>query len=487
MHVQLSPFSTFRARSRSALRMVGGGAAGTAAGGGGDLSGGGDSERNKQVAALRDLFNAPDADTALEEEDIETPNNEGARKQGLLLDLPLVRYSWCQLPGHQIAMSVWQPQYTLLFNRLLAEPGPHYYLHVLLPGGAESLGEPGYELEPGSKSSLMGTLCRVAIAQRNADSTLTLVVQGMGRGVVLRASQLLPYSRGDVQLLPDCEVLLASALAVERQTSKLAEPLTRAAKRLMVAAAASAELEAYLPYEAAKISVDAGGNLAPLNQLNASAALATLTAAPSAGEAALLELPTSPPASADELYQGSVAITLLDDAVEAAEECTSPLEADEQAGELAALEGLEIQTWVELDAMLRSMRKVAQQDVPIPSQILGLLPPAPDAGWPEGFELELVAARLTLDYKLKNEAYVELGRDGDVRELSYVPVDPAYPARKRAERLSWVIWAIVGNQKVGVNAFGGSPYQAVIEAEGTAARLRLVLLRLREICSELEA
>mgnify|MGYP004295367615 CR=1 FL=1 len=35
---------------------------------------------------------------------------------------------------------------------------------------------------------------------------------------------------------------------------------------------------------------------------------------------------------------------------------------------------------------------------------------------------------------------------------------------RRAERLSWVIWAVIGNQKVGVNAFGGSPYQALLEA-----------------------
>ena len=75
---------------------------------------------------------------------------------GLFRDMPLCRYSWCLLPGHQIAMSVWQPQYTLMFTALLAKPGPHYYLHVLLPGGAESLGVEGYELEPGSKSSLMG-------------------------------------------------------------------------------------------------------------------------------------------------------------------------------------------------------------------------------------------------------------------------------------------------------------------------------------------
>ena len=85
--------------------MVGGGAAGTAAGGGGDLSGGGDSERNKQVAALRNLFNAPDADAAPGEEVIgAVSDKEAARKRGLLLDLPLVRYSWCILPHHQIAM-----------------------------------------------------------------------------------------------------------------------------------------------------------------------------------------------------------------------------------------------------------------------------------------------------------------------------------------------------------------------------------------------
>ena len=98
------------------------------------------------------------------------------------------------------ARSVWQPQYTLLFSNLLAQPPPHYYLHVLLPGGAESLGEPGYELEPGTKASLVGTLTRIVFARRNEDATLTLVVQGLCRGAVLRPTQYLPYSRGDVQV-----------------------------------------------------------------------------------------------------------------------------------------------------------------------------------------------------------------------------------------------------------------------------------------------
>ena len=70
--------------------------------------------------------------------------------------------------------------------------------------------------------------------------------------------------------------------------------------------------------------------------------------------------------------------------------------------------------------------------------------------------------------------------------ISYVPADAAYPPRKRAERLSWVLWAVIGDQKVGVNAFGGSPYQALIEADGTAERLRLVRAKLREIKGRLE-
>ena len=161
-----------RPPARSAPLLMSG-AAGTAAGGGGDLSGGNDEERNAQLASLRNMmFAAP--------EEAEVPGasevDSAERVGGLLLDLPLVRYSWCILPHHQIAMSVWQPQYTLLFDKLLAQPPPHYYLHVLLPGGAESLGQPGYELEPGTKSSLVGTLTRVVFARRNVTPRLSLTL-----------------------------------------------------------------------------------------------------------------------------------------------------------------------------------------------------------------------------------------------------------------------------------------------------------------------
>mmetsp|Transcript_5982 Transcript_5982/g.19956 ORF Transcript_5982/g.19956 Transcript_5982/m.19956 type:complete len:143 (-) Transcript_5982:94-522(-) len=139
------------------------------------------------------------------------------------------------------------------------------------------------------------------------------------------------------------------------------------------------------------------------------------------------------------------------------------------------LEGLEERVWTELDGLLRDIEG-QRGPVPVPSQLLGLMPPAPEAGWPDSFRLGVSAARLSLEYRLRAKGE---------EELSYVPVDAAYPARRRAERLSWAIWAIIGNQTVGVNAYGGSPYQEVIEADGTAERLRLALARLVDIRREI--
>ena len=83
------------------------GAVGTAAGGGGDLFGGNDEVRNAQLAQLRNIFAAPDASSTEAERKEAAPGSpaeDTAKRLGLLLDLPLVRYSWCILPHHQIAM-----------------------------------------------------------------------------------------------------------------------------------------------------------------------------------------------------------------------------------------------------------------------------------------------------------------------------------------------------------------------------------------------
>ena len=475
-----------RPRVARAPRMMAGKGAGSAAGGGGDLAGGGDEERNAQLASLRKMFDTPSTDGAASTE------KEDARALGMFLDMPLCRFSWCILPAQQVTLNIWQPQYTLMFQSLLAEPGPHYYFHVLLPGGADSLGKEGYELRPGTKSSLVGTLMRVSFAQREQDSRLTLVVQGLARGVVLRPTQDLPYSRGDVLLLPDAEALrdAARAAAVRLRPLPSADALFSSTRRRMVAAAAVGDAEHHWPYEATQLAVD-GNGLSPLCAFNASAATSLGAAAAAAVDAALARTPM-PPADdgdgldADELL-GAKALTALDAAVDAVAE-----EGDDDGGEAAAetaaaLERLEQQVWVETDELLRILQRGAAaagvgRDVPVPSQLLGLLPPPPDGGWPEGFKLAAADERLRARYAA---AAAEEGPPGAMRATAYVPADAAYPARRRAERLSYAIWTIVGNQKVGVNAQGGSPLQAVLEVDETADRLRMVLRRLREVKGQL--
>ena len=169
--------STTRA-PRSALR--------SAPPGGADLYNGEDDERNAQVAALkRSFYGVPAA-----------PRAEASRSRvavrsrssfGLLEDVPLCRWSGALLPHSQLALNVWQPQYTHLFEELFATPEPWYYAHVRLPGGAANLNNPAYDFcAPDCSAPRAGTLMRVASFRREADNRLSVVVQGVARCIVER-------------------------------------------------------------------------------------------------------------------------------------------------------------------------------------------------------------------------------------------------------------------------------------------------------------
>ena len=150
---------------------------------GGDLSGGSDEARNAQLAALKKAFYASAATAArgVGEERLDPSNLPGAAadaaRLGMYLDVPLCRWSFVILPHHQAQLNVWQPQYTLMFESLLATPPPHYYVHLLLPGGTDSLSDPDYDLVDGTQAPRAGTLMRIVFARREEDARLTLVVQ----------------------------------------------------------------------------------------------------------------------------------------------------------------------------------------------------------------------------------------------------------------------------------------------------------------------
>ena len=92
--------------------------------------------------------------------------------------------------------------------------------------------------------------------------------------------------------------------------------------------------------------------------------------------------------------------------------------------------------------------------MPVPSQLLGLLPDPPTGGWPADFLLGGIASRLRMEAQATETAGVGRDKPAELREMVYVAADPAYPPRKRAERLSWLIWSVIGMRMHGAPTRG---------------------------------
>ena len=196
--------------------------------------------RNRQAAWPLYLTSpTPPADTTL-------------RRYGRYRRRPLARWGTVFLPHQQEALNIYEPQWVLLFEALLATPPPWLYAAAFLPGGSANLDNPAFALP--ERGERIGTLLLVVDAVRQPDSKLTLAVQAIGRCHVERVTQTLPYGRADVQLFPDAEqLLLASGVAGDAVVLP-AESLAarrRHERRRTLAAAACGD-DAWRAYEHAK-------------------------------------------------------------------------------------------------------------------------------------------------------------------------------------------------------------------------------------------
>jgi Lon protease-like protein len=81
----------------------------------------------------------------------------------------------------QEVLHVHVPHYTHMFEQILAGPKPWQFGHVYLPGGSRNLGSPEYELAPGSKAPLTGTLMEVLSYLWMKDGRLLVLAVGVCR------------------------------------------------------------------------------------------------------------------------------------------------------------------------------------------------------------------------------------------------------------------------------------------------------------------
>ena len=269
------------------------------------------------LAAIKRLFYDVDGNAR--------PPDEASLEPGwrsLCRDMPLCRWPWEILPQHQRVVVVHEPQYILMFEKVLAGPAPHEYVHLLLPGGTDELGSDEFALRPGSKGAMAGTLVRIVASLRDTVQTATpglkveglvLVVQGLARVHVTQQTQALPYAKADVLLLPDAEALGAAARASRRwlrRSGALAR--TDPAVRTRLALEAAAAEEAYWQrHELCNASLVASPT-PKLCLLSSSHAEGRADGAAAAAVEAMERVPLlSPPPAADEGRVDAADLTVL--------------------------------------------------------------------------------------------------------------------------------------------------------------------------------
>ncbi|KAL3934833.1 MAG: hypothetical protein SGBAC_009528 [Bacillariaceae sp.] len=338
---------------------------------------------------------------------------------GILQNVPLFRVQWTELPGYQNILNIHVPHYTHMFRKIMAGPKPWRFGHIYLPGGSENLSNPDYALEEGTGATMMGTLMQIADAFEQEDGRLAIIVQGVEKIRVVTSIQSEPFAMADVQLVPDDEVA-KQLRASKSKTSPFAKCAT--------------DLDEWNQWEILPTTWDNPKDnglraISPLSNYNSQ------------------YFP-------DEVGFGTSAES-------------SFTQHDE------AIEEMEQRMWIALDEMIRLMQEAVSGNVPIPSQLLGLLPTQVEVDWPEGFQLDSYASQL----EAKNAEIGTYTKTPFVR----VSLCESYPSIRRANRLSYVVWILLSTLLSNVGATGYPTPQELLELDSTRERLELASTHLESI------
>lgn len=406
------------------------------------------------------------------------------RDASLLLDLPLWRVQWTEFPGYQNVLNVHVAHYTHMFRKLMSHPRPWYFGHVHLPGGSENLANPDYFLpaegdgdpgggDPAGRVPRVGTLMRIADCLEREDGRLALVVQAVDRIEILAASQHVPYAVASrARILPDAECMERLRLDVAAGTTtatttadvELSAAYEDAAR---AAAARESELLRDLEYRGTTMEPHATADgaamvsgVSPLSNVNVSASVDfdALEAEVRGAFSRRLARRAEECGGDDLLLAG--ATFRWSDVASSSEEDVVALERD---------------VWIKLDEMIRLLgRAQPGARIPVPAQLLGLLPT--DADWPDAFRLEGYAAAL-------GENGAAIGTFSKSPFVRLGDACPDYPPMRRASRLSYTVWLLIES----VSAIGGGfDKERYLNTLGVGDRLKTTLQYLELINKAIE-
>ena len=401
----------------------------------------------------------------------------------ILHDLPLWRVQWSELPGYQNVLNVHVPHYTHMFRTLFAknpEP-PWYFGHLYLEDGSENLENPEYALDPDpetgesrTKACLTGTLMQVVDYKENEyDGRLMLIVQGLEKFKVISPLSVPkprddcdtivssgdgemddncylfendavtgdkqwkhPYATATVELIPDQELIERHYYGNIIHSESPKSSLWKEAHVLAIA-----EGSHWRKFECRSVNIEeciaGGGGISPLINYDSLQAeqleKTSLDVLKKTNNFFIEQSKNSEQTSDGYLFQSDLA-----------HKASDSVNLDIRN---AALPDMEFQVWVALDRMIRLLIQAnpyKNVNVPIPAQMLNLLPVSPPPNkqfaekWPGFFQLHKYAETLRMN---------ENTLVGTATKSPFVQVDSmnlsSYPDLRRARRLSFAVWFLL--------------------------------------------
>ena len=410
------------------------------------------------------------------------------------------------LPGYQFVWNIHNPQHCHMFHSILSGSAPWYFAHVFLPGTSSSDNDVesynGIQSELKSSDGLYGTLLRITDRRfHDEDGRIVLAVQALEKIRIHGVSSTpgtSPYLCTDVQLSPDDELmkmyfdkaLMSSASFLSSHSnaygdkndnnddySALSSPsaVSGAARAAAVADSlrcrqfeclpifleekpkrpnniesalevkstdsnATRRIKDAIRKQESEKNVDAYMSVVQLMNFDRFAHGALADAEPVTTKALNkywknLATAQTPSAEEDLFSESQDASSLL------LPEPSSSLSSSSSSS-VDAVRMQEYHLWRSLDTMLRLLSMIGSSTVPLPTQLMGLLPKRDD--WPADFILEGAAT------SMENSG----GNIGTSFKSPFVRVDHVtansskYSTLRRAHRLSFVIWMLLDGLSV---------------------------------------
>ena len=294
------------------------------------------------------------------------------------------------------------------------------------------------------------------------DGRILVVLQALSRFLVVDAVRHgSPHGIATVEILPDLEMVEAHLAEAEDAASTFDFAINDETRGAACAGAVAEAVE-WHSYEFK--SVEASHKLAKVPAVATFDSKAVASDDTDAVRVAMEDYLSQSPST---MYVGEC--SLGDDNDELIQERSLNMEQD---------------VWLEVDTMTTLLSKLnpkANIQMPVPPQMLGLIPINPVRPWPKDFRLEKYRKKMKGVYNV-------LGKTAWVEDVQ-LQTAQGYPALRRARRLSYVIWALLNiisgeeeetleNRQPEMNQV---TRQDILEMDSTAERLEAAKLKTHEI------